>query len=62
MLMEPFLNFNLPQGWYLLTDPVMIANWESSASNRWTIPLGGGAGKLFTIGSQGMNVRAEAYL
>jgi len=40
---------------------VIIANWQADSSNRWTVPLGGGVGKLFTIGSQAINMRAEAY-
>ncbi len=60
-LLEPFLNYNLPKGWYLITDLIITANWEADSSNTWTVPLGGGAGKLFKIGNQTMNVRAEAY-
>jgi hypothetical protein len=60
-LIEPFLNYNLPQGWYLISDIIILANWHADSSNRWTVPLGGGVGKLFTIGSQAINVRTEAY-
>jgi hypothetical protein len=60
-LFEPFLNYNLPQGWYLITDLIITANWEAPSGQRWTVPLGGGAGKLFTIGKQTMNARVEAY-
>ena len=60
-LIEPFLNYNLPNGWYLLTDMVITANWEANSSNTWTLPVGGGAGKLFKIGSQTVNARLEAY-
>lgn len=60
-LIEPFLNYNLPRGWYLLTDLIITANWEAPSGQRWTVPLGGGVGKLFKIGSQAMNVRTEAY-
>ena len=60
-LLEPFLNYNLPDGWYLVTDMVIIANWKADSSNTWTVPLGGGAGKLFMIGKQAINARAEAY-
>jgi hypothetical protein len=60
-LIEPFLNYNLPQGWYLITDLIITANWEAPSGQRWTVPLGGGAGKLFKIGNQTMNARVEAY-
>ena len=60
-LFEPFLNYNLPQGWYLISDIIITANWEADSSNTWTVPLGGGVGKLFKIGSQAINARTEAY-
>jgi hypothetical protein len=32
-----------------------------NSGNQWTIPLGGGFGKMFEIGSQKMNTKREAY-
>ena len=61
LLLEPFINYNLDNGWYLLTDMIVTANWQADAANRWTIPLGGGVGKMFAIGSQKMNTKIEAY-
>ena len=58
---EPFINYNLDKGWYLITDMILTANWQADSSNRWTIPLGGGVGKMFAIGSQKMNTKIEAY-
>ena len=61
LLLEPFINFNLEAGWYLISDMVITANWEADSSNQWTVPLGGGFGKMFEIGSQKMNTKIEAY-
>lgn len=61
LLLEPFINYNLDNGWYLITDMILTANWQADSSNRWTIPLGGGVGKMFEIGSQKMNTKIEAY-
>ena len=60
-LFEPFVNYNLPHSWYLISDIIIIANWEADSSNTWTVPLGGGVGKLFKIGNQAINARTEAY-
>jgi len=60
-LIEPFVNYNLDKGWFLMTDLVMTANWETSSSNRWTVPLGGGVGRVFKVGNQPINSRLEAY-
>ena len=60
-LIEPFLNYNLDGGWFLLTDMVITANWEASSGNQWTVPVGGGVGRVFKIGKQAINSRLEAY-
>ena len=60
-LFEPFVNYNLSNGWYLITDIIITANWQADSSDTWTVPLGGGVGKLFKIGEQAMNARTEAY-
>ena len=56
-----FVNYNLDDGWYLTSAPVITANWEADSDNRWTVPFGGGVGKIFRIGKQPMNVSAAAY-
>ncbi|MFW2440384.1 MAG: neuromedin U [Arenicellales bacterium] len=61
LLVEPFVNYNLDDGWFLISDIIMTANWEADSGNRWTIPLGGGAGRVFKIGNQAINSRLEAY-
>ena len=61
LLVEPFLNYNLPKGWFLITDINITANWNVDSDNRWTVPLGGGIGRIFKIGNQGINSRLEAY-
>jgi hypothetical protein len=60
-LIEPFVNYNLDSGWFLITDMVITANWEASTSQRWTVPVGGGIGRIFNIGSQPINSRVEVY-
>jgi len=60
-LFEPFVNYNLANGWYLITDMIITANWDARSGQQWTVPVGGGAGKLFKIGSLPINARVEAY-
>lgn len=56
-----FINYNFPSGTYLTTSPVNTANWEADKDNRWTIPLGAGVGKVFSVGSVPLNCSAHAY-
>ena len=58
---QPFVNYNLDDGWYLTSIPLITANWEADSDNRWTVPFGGGVGKIFRIGKQPINASAAAY-
>jgi len=58
---EPFVFYNLPRGWYLTSTPVATAQWEEHGHNVWTVPVGGGVGRLFTVGRQPINIRLEAF-
>jgi hypothetical protein len=61
MTLQPFLNYNLPKGWYLTASPLITANWEAGEDNRWTVPIGGGIGRIFKIGHQAINANIAAY-
>jgi hypothetical protein len=61
MLLQPFVNFNLPHGWYLTSSPIMTANWEADSGDKWTVPVGGGVGKLFKLGKLPINTSLQAY-
>jgi hypothetical protein len=51
----------MSNGWYPTSAPILQANWEGESGNKWTIPLGGGAGKIFRIGRQPINGQLGAY-
>lgn len=61
LLLQPFVNYNLPDGWYLVSSPIITADWTAGSGNRWTVPVGGGVGKIFRIGSQPMNASLQAF-
>ena len=61
MTLQPFLNYNLDKGWYLTSAPLITANWEADDDNRWTVPIGGGIGRIFKIGHQPINAQLSAY-
>ena len=60
-LFQYFINYNIEDGWYLSSTPVMTANWEADSSDRWTIPLGGGVGKMVKIGKAPVDFKLAAY-
>jgi hypothetical protein len=61
LLIQPFVNYNLPDGWYLVSAPTITANWEASSGNKWTVPLGGGVGKLFMLDKLPINTQLQAF-
>jgi opacity protein-like surface antigen len=60
-LAQPFVNYNMTDGWYLTTSPIITANWLAAPSERWTIPIGGGIGRVFKIADQPVNAQIAAY-
>src|SRR5262249_48396038 len=58
---EPVISYNFKSGWYLAFDSTMTADWNASASQRWTIPVGMDAGKAFQIGKQSLSVQFGTY-
>jgi len=55
-----FINYNLPEGWYLSSSPIITANWSAPSSQQWTVPIGGG-GKILKIGDQPINASLQAF-
>ena len=61
MLLQYFVNYNLKKGWYISVSPILTANWEASSGNIWTVPFGGGVGRIMKIGFQPVNLTAQFY-
>lgn len=61
MTLQPIINYNLSNGWYLTSVPVITANWEADSDNTWTIPLGGGFGKIAKWGRQPIDLSIQAF-
>ena len=59
LLIQPFLNYNFGHGWYLTSSPIVTADWTASASQQWTLPIGGGGGKLSRVGRVGLPINVQ---
>ncbi len=60
-LIQPFLNYNFDGGLYLTSSPILSVNWKAEGSQQWTVPLGGGVGKIFHLGKLPVNTQLSAY-
>jgi len=56
-----FVNYNFEDGWYATSAPIITANWEADSDHRWTVPFGGGVGKIFKVGNQPINAQLSLY-
>jgi hypothetical protein len=60
-LFQYFINFNMKEGWYISLSPIITANWEAADGDEWTVPCGGGFGKIFRLGQLPVNGSAMVY-
>ncbi|MBV8196700.1 MAG: neuromedin U [Candidatus Eremiobacteraeota bacterium] len=59
-LTQPFVNYNIANGWAVSTAPVITANWTAT-QNKWAVPVGGGVSKTFKNGDQLMSLAVLYY-
>jgi hypothetical protein len=61
LLVQPFINYNFSHGWYVVSAPIITANWEAASDERWTLPIGGGVGKIIKIDKLPINIQLQAF-
>jgi hypothetical protein len=73
MTLQYFITYNLKKGWNINSGPIITANWHNQASGdaadgddtppggRWTIPFGGGVGRVTRLGLQPVNLPLNFY-
>jgi hypothetical protein len=60
---QPFINYNIPHGdgWYLVSAPIITADWNAPSGQRWRVPLGGGVGRIFKVEGRAINAQVQAF-
>jgi hypothetical protein len=61
MLDQYFVSYQIKKGWYVNSDPIITANWMASSGNVWTVPFGGGFGRVMKLGFQPINWQIGFY-
>lgn len=51
----------LPEDWYLVSAPIITANWSTETGERWLVPLGGGVGRTFLVGERRWAISLQGY-
>ena len=60
-LVQYFIVYQLGQGWYVNSAPIITVNWKADEGQKWKVPFGGGGGKLFFAGKLPINVQSQVY-
>ena len=60
-LMQPFVDYNMANGWYLVSSPIVTVDWKARGSQQWTVPVGGGMGKIVHWNRVPVNLQLQGF-
>jgi hypothetical protein len=60
-LLNPVITYHFDNGWSVGSSPNITANWLSKNGQQWTVPIGGGIEKVFSLAGQHMKMSVDAY-
>jgi hypothetical protein len=58
---KPFLIYELTEKWNLVYIPLGMSHSWGSSHQSWTVPVGGGIRRLFSVGGQDMGLQMQAF-
>jgi hypothetical protein len=61
-IFQYFVVYQLGNGWYVNSAPIISVNWKAEEGQRWTVPFGAGGGKLVFLGKLPVNLQSQAYV
>lgn len=61
LVAQYFINYNFDSGWYATSTPIISADWEADSDQRWTVPFGGGIGRLVRFGKLPIDFKGQAF-
>jgi hypothetical protein len=59
-LLQYFTTYQLGDGWYVNSAPINTVDWKAE-DDKWKVPLGGGGGKVLSLGKIPTNIQVGAY-
>src|SRR5260370_975772 len=61
MLDQYVIAYQLNKGWYVNSAPIITADWRARSGSVWTLPFGGGIGRVQKLGPQPGNLQGGVY-
>jgi hypothetical protein len=62
LLIRGVVRRNLRGEWFFTYAPIITANWDAPSGERWLIPIGGGIGRRFELGSMPVSLSVQGYV
>jgi len=59
--LQYFIVYQLGNGWYLNSAPIISVDWNADEGNQWKVPVGAGGGKMMFWGKLPVNIQTQAY-
>ena len=62
--LNPTVNYNFGDGWFVSSSPIITANWNAHGE-KWSVPMGGSVGHVFKLASGipvAINAGAQYYM
>jgi len=60
-ILQYFIVYQLGNGWYLNSAPLISVDWKAAEGQKWKVPFGAGGGKLLFLGKLPLNVQSQVY-
>ena len=60
-LLQYFIVYQLGNGWYVNSAPIINVDWKADSGQQWKVPFGAGGGKLMRWGKLPVNIQTQAY-
>lgn len=61
MVVRGLVRYQLNSDWYLISSPIIAADWTLPDGHGWIVPVGGGVGRSFRLAGQPMQMSVEGY-
>ena len=61
LIMRGTIRRQLPNNWYVVSAPIITANWDARSGQRWLVPVGGGVGRTFELWQRGWAASVQGY-
>ena len=56
-----FITYNMAKGWYVNTNPNIVANLNAEEGEQWIVPFGLGGGRVTHFGDQPVKLQVQYY-